>query len=311
MFQTLLYYKIIKVKHPESELKKHREVCKVLQLKGRILMSKDGINGNIGGSPESIKLYREYMNAHPVFKNIDFKQHETEIMPFPRLMLKVRDEIVTTEALGDIEWSNRARYVDRDTFHQWLTSGEEMVLIDMRNDYEWAIGHFKNAVKPPVKYFREIKDTMEYYEQFKDKKIVMYCTGGIRCEPATALFVKYGFDKKNMYHLQGGIVTYAEKYGNEGFFEGKCFTFDDRLAIEINKSDSAVVLGNCELCDTTCDQYRNCLNKFCNKLFIGCDACVEKMENTCKAECQEIIRDAENMRSPRANMKIKPLHRNK
>jgi len=165
-------------------------------------------------------------------------------------------------------------------------------------------------VKPPVKYFRELKNTIDYYEQFKDKKIVMYCTGGIRCEPATALFVKYGFDKKNMYHLQGGIVKYAEKYGNEGFFEGKCFTFDDRLAIEINKTDSAVILGNCEICTVTCDEYRNCLNKHCNKLFLGCDACVEKTENTCNPECQKIIQNAENMRSPRANMK-KALHRNK
>ncbi|PIY92871.1 MAG: rhodanese domain-containing protein, partial [Candidatus Magasanikbacteria bacterium CG_4_10_14_0_8_um_filter_42_12] len=240
MYQTLLYYKIEHIKYPESEMKKHLEVCKALQLKGRILLSKDGINGNIGGTLESVCLYRAYMDAHNTFKHIDFKQHDSEIMPFPRLSIKVRDEIVTTEAREDIDWKNRGQYVGRDTFHEWLKAGEEMVIIDMRNDYEWAIGHFKNAVKPPVKYFREIKNTMEYYEQFKDKKIVMYCTGGIRCEPATALFVKYGFDKKNVYHLEGGIVKYAEKYGNEGFFEGKCFTFDDRIAIAINTTDTAV-----------------------------------------------------------------------
>jgi len=309
MYQTLLYYKIVPIKHPESVIKRHREVCKALQLKGRILISRDGINGNIGGTPESIRMYREYMDKDETFRKIDFKQHDSETMPFPRLMVKARKELITTEALDDVDWSNRGKYVDRDTFHQWLKSGEEMVIIDMRNDYEWAIGHFKNAVKPPVKYFREIKDTIDYYEQFKDKKIVMYCTGGIRCEPATALFVKYGFDKKNVYHLQGGIVKYAEKYGNEGFFEGKCFTFDDRMAIEINTSNSAVVLGNCEICEKSCDEYRNCLNKHCNKLFIGCDECMEKTENTCKQACQDIIKDAENMRSPRANMKV--LHRNK
>ncbi|PIR75242.1 MAG: hypothetical protein CO030_02330 [Candidatus Magasanikbacteria bacterium CG_4_9_14_0_2_um_filter_42_11] len=309
MYQTLLYYKIVSIKYPESEQKKHLEVCKALQLKGRILMSKDGINGNIGGTPESVRLYRSYMDAHDTFKKIDFKQHDSEIMPFPKLSIKVRDEIITTEARDDIDWSNRGRYVDRDTFHEWLKAGEEMVIIDMRNDYEWAIGHFKDAVKPPVKYFREIKNTMEYYEQFKEKKIVMYCTGGIRCEPATALFVKYGFDKKNVYHLEGGIVKYAEKYGDEGFFEGKCFTFDDRIAIVVNTSDTAVVLGNCEHCGLNTDEYRNCLNKHCNKLFIGCDECIENMDNTCKKECQDIIKDAAHMRSPRANTKV--LHRNK
>ena len=309
MFHTLLYYKIIHIKEPEAEIKRHREVCKALQIKGRILMSKDGINGNIGGSAESIRLYRVYMDQHPQFRKIDFKQHETGIMPFPRLVIKVRPEIVTTEAISDIDWDNRGRYVDRDTFHQWLVRGEDMVIIDMRNDYEWAIGHFKNAVKPPVKYFRELKDTMDYYNQFKDKKIVMYCTGGIRCESATSIFIRYGFEKKQVYHLEGGIVKYAEKYGNDGFFDGKCFTFDDRIALPINTSASAVVVGNCELCDVVCDTYRNCLNKFCNKLFLGCDACMEQSENTCKPECQDIIQHAENMRSPRAGMKV--LHRNK
>ena len=145
MYQTLLYYKIVSIKYPESEQKKHLEVCKALQLKGRILIGKDGINGNIGGTPESIRLYRSYMDAHETFRKIDFKQYDTDIMPFPKLSIKVRDEIITTEAREDIDWSNRGRYVDRDTFHQWLQSGEEMVIIDMRNDYEWAIGHFKNG----------------------------------------------------------------------------------------------------------------------------------------------------------------------
>lgn len=307
MYHVLLYYKFIRMKHPEAEVKRHQEVCKALQLKGRILINADGINGTVGGTPESIRLYQDYMNAHKYFNNIDFKVTPAETNPFPKMQVKLREEIITTEAMHEIDLCRRGKHIDRDTFHDWLERGEEMVIIDMRNDYEWEVGRFRNAIRPPVTNFKEIKDQMEYYNQFKGKKIVMYCTGGIRCEPASSLFLARGFDKDNLYQLEGGIVKYAEKYANDGHFEGKCFTFDDRMVLPVNTTESAVITGKCIHCQTPTDLYRNCANKHCNKLFLGCDSCVESTNCTCKEECKAIIQDPTNIRPMRANQQVREV----
>ena len=298
MFNTLLYYKIVNIKNPEKEVEMHKEICVALNIKGRILIGDYGINGNIGGTKESIELYKAYMNQHKLYKNIDFKERTSEILPFPKLRVRHRDEIITTEIKDHIDWTKRGKHVDPDTFHKWLLRGEDMVLIDMRNDYEYDIGRFKGAVRPPVSYFRDLKDVMGFYDQFKGKKIVMYCTGGIRCEPASALFVASGFERGQVYQLEGGIEKYAQKYGNEGFFEGKNFTFDDRMALRINHTDTEEIVGKCALCGVACDTYRNCINKECNKLFIGCDACVIRLVNACSEECKKIVENDDSMKRP-------------
>jgi len=138
---------------------------------------------------------------------------------------------------------------------------------------------------------------------------VMFCTGGIRCEPASAMFLSAGFDKENLYQLEGGIVKYAEKYGNDGFYEGKCFVFDDRLALLVNTQDGGTSVGECLNCGTSTDLHRNCMNKFCNRLFLSCDACYEKFQNTCSQPCSEMALNPANLRPPRLSKDI--LHRNK
>jgi len=308
MYHVLLYYKLVNIKFPASEIKKHREVCKALQLTGRVLIGKDGLNGTVGGSKESIDMYRAYMDNHKLFSDIDFKESTSEIEPFPRLKVKAREEIITTNVRDEFNLCRRGNHVDRDTFHEWLKNGEDMVILDMRNDYEWEIGRFVNSVRPPMKYFRDLKDSMEFYDQFKDKKIVMFCTGGIRCEPASAYFIEKGFDPKNLYQLEGGIVKYAEKYGDEGYYEGKCFVFDERIAVPVDTTENAKVVGHCYHCDALNDTYRNCLYRFCNKLFLACDTCNEKMGNTCSDACTEAIKDPNEKRPMR--VKTTP-HRNK
>lgn len=311
MYHVLLFYKIVNIPNPEAEVKLHTEICKALQLNGRILLSRDGINGTVGGSKESIELYKAYMNQHRIFKNIDFKESTSEIAPFPKMRIRAREEIITTEALQKIDWSKRGKHVDRDTFHEWLKRGEDMVLLDMRNDYEWEIGRFVGSVRPPMKYFRDLKDHLEWYvEEFKGKKVVTFCTGGIRCEPASAMLIGAGFDPESIYQLEGGIVKYAEKYGDEGFYEGKCYVFDDRIAVPVNTRPDAPIIGNCLHCSISSDSYRNCANKWCNKLFLACDSCNEKMNNTCSQECTEKIRDAKNLR-PETAFSVTITHRNK
>lgn len=301
MYHVLLFYKLRKITHPHHEVKKHKEVCKALQLKGRILLDDRGINGTVAGTEQQINMYKQYMDQHRLFADIDYKESTSEEMPFPRLQVKHRKEMISTHAKEEIDLGKRGKHINRDKFHEWLEKNEEMVLIDMRNDYEWEVGRFKNAVKPPVEKFYELKDNMDYYEKYKDKKIVMYCTGGIRCEPASAYFINKGFDRENIYQLEGGIVKYAEKYGDEGHFEGKCFVFDDRMVVPVDTTENAVVVGACALCETKTDVYRNCANKTCNKLFLCCDACAEKMHNTCQVACQEVIKDPACMRPARGN----------
>jgi UPF0176 protein len=299
MYHILLYYKFVKIADPDTVMITHREVCRALGLKGRILISKDGINGTVGGDKFAIDRYRAYMDEHRYFKNIDWKESTSEKEEFSRLRVRSRGEVITTGALPDINLCSTGRHVDRDTFHKWLVRGEDMVILDMRNDYEWDIGRFVNAVRPPMRFFRELKDNMDFYAQFRGRKIVMFCTGGIRCEPASAYFIEKGFDAKDIYQLDGGIVKYAEKYGDEGYYEGKCYVFDERISILVDTTANAKVVGKCYHCGNPSDVYRNCLNKYCNRHYIGCDECVEAHARTCAVECLEAIRDEENKRPER------------
>jgi len=299
MYHVLLYYKLCKVQNPEREVLIQKEVCKALGLTGRILIADYGINGTVGGSKEAIAQYRAYMDQTRPWRDIDWKESTSEVTPFPRLRVRVRDEIITTGAKEMVTGAcARARHVSRDTFHEGLKKGEDMVILDMRNDYEWEIGRFVNSVRPPMKFFRELKDHIEWYkENFIGKKVVTFCTGGIRCEPATAYLLQNGFDSNNLYQLEGGIVKYAEKYGNDGFYEGKCFVFDDRIAVPVNTSDTAVIVGSCKHCNTKSDTYRNCANKACNALFLACDVCNTALNNTCTEVCKGIIAEnKENIR---------------
>lgn len=308
MYHVLLYYKIITIGHPKKVVETHREICKALQLKGRILIGKDGINGTVAGTKEAIEMYKAYCNQTRPFKNIDWKESTSREMPFPKLRIRPRKEIITTDDRESFTLCSRGNHVSRDTFHKWLVNKEDMVILDMRNDYEWEIGRFVNSVRPPMKYFRDLKDQMDYYEQFKGKKIVMFCTGGIRCEPASAMFLAHGFDRDHIYQLEGGIVKYAEKYGNEGYYEGKCFVFDDRVAVPVDTTENAKILGNCYHCAQVCDEYTNCINSGCNLLYISCTECLNRTENCCSVECQEIIKNPAVRRTPRHKV---GQHRNK
>ena len=149
---------------------------------------------------------------------MDFKYDEVLEIPFPKLRIRSREEIVTTGVLEKIDITKRAAYIDADTLHQWYQTGEDFVVLDMRNDYEWEIGRFKNAVRPPMKYFRDLDENLDFYKQYKDKKVVTFCTGGIRCEFATPQLLNIGFKPENVYQLQGGVIKYAQKYGDSGYF---------------------------------------------------------------------------------------------
>lgn len=308
MYQVAIYYKVTPIINPKHEEREQRRLCVAHNLKGRILISKDGINGTVAGTPADVAAYVAYCNAHPEIFGMDFKYDDVPEVPFPKLRIRMRDEIVTTGVINKIDVSQRAQYVDADTLHQWYLNNEDFVVLDMRNDYEWEIGRFKNSVRPPMKYFRDLDENLDFYKQYKNKKVVTFCTGGVRCEFATPQLFNAGFKPENVYQLEGGIIKYAQEYGDGGFFEGKCFVFDDRIAIEVDKSSTAKIVAHCSVCKIPNDTFRNCHYAECNKLFIVCDTCYEKLEGACSDYCREVIKDPSKKRPERVKILS---HRNK
>lgn len=277
MEKIILYYKFVPVVDPETTRLWQTELCTRLGLKGRIIVSKHGINGTLGGDLDSLRAYKSSMNKTTTFKGIDYKWSPGSAQDFPRLSVKVRDEIVTFRAADELVVNekgvvNGGQHLKPEQLHELLAErGDDVVFFDGRNKYEAQIGKFKNAVVPDVENSREFIQEIEKpaYQSLKDKAVVTYCTGGIRCEVLSALLKNRGF--KEVYQLDGGIVKYGEKYGNEGYWEGKLHVFDDRMRVEF--SDEARDIGTCVHCKDKTSNYVNCSNVACNRLVLVCQKC--------------------------------------
>lgn len=277
MEKIILYYKFVPVADPEMTKLWQIELCKNLGLKGRIIVSKQGINGTLGGELESLKRYKSAMNASGVFRGIKYKWSEGKADDFPRLSIKVKDELVAFKAADEVQIGEQGvvgggKHLKPKQLHELLEKrGDEVVFFDGRNKFEAEIGKFKNAVVPDVEtsrdFVKEIEDPK--YEGIKDKPVVTYCTGGIRCEVLSALMKQRGF--KEVYQIDGGIVKYGEKYGDSGAWQGKLHIFDDRMVTQF--SNDAEDIGECIHCQGKTSQYLNCANKQCNKLVLVCEKC--------------------------------------
>ncbi len=269
-YNVLLFYKYTSVPDPEVQRELLRELCSSLEMKGRILIGDEGINATLAGSVEACKQYMAYMNTHKLFSGIEYKIDSAETMPFPRLRVKVRPEIVT---LGvEVDPAMTAPRLTPDEFNIMLER-DDIVLFDARNNYESAIGKFENAITPDINLFKDLPAKLADYGNLKDKTIVTYCTGGIRCEKASALMRQEGF--KDVYQLEGGIIKYAQKYPN-GAFKGECFVFDERMSVAF--SDNVEQLGSCHFCANPTNEYFNCGNPVCNDMILVCVQC--KQDNS-------------------------------
>jgi len=274
---VLLYYRYVTIPDPEAEMLYQRELCQRLGLKGRILLAEEGINGTVAGTRQAAGAYITAMNEHALFAGIDYKRDEVAGQPFPRLRIKVRPEIVT---LGEaVDLRDTATKLTPAEFHE-LARDPEVVFFDARNDYESAIGRFRGAVTPSIKLFKDLPAALGDYDDLKDKKVVTYCTGGIRCQKVSALMKQRGF--KDVYQLEGGIIKYAQAYP-DGAFEGECFVFDDRMSV--GYADQPKLLGSCRLCGVSTNAYRNCANPQCNDLMLVCSSCAEAQNLLCPV-CQ-------------------------
>lgn len=256
-----------------------------LEILGTILIAKEGINGCLTGQDEAIEKIMKYLSHDAGFKNIEFKIAEVDEHGFDKLKVKVRNEIITSHFGEDI-LDFKGDYVEPEELAQWYEDGEDFIIVDGRNNYESKIGHFENAICPDVDVFSESEKMFEDLKGMEDKKIVTYCTGGIRCEKLSGLFKKHGF--KNTYQLHGGIIRYGIEQGNK-HWKGKCFVFDKRVAINIDPQEESEPITVCELSGLPCDTYHNCANVDCDRRFIAREEALEKMDFCCSKKCKSYI----------------------
>lgn len=270
MQKIILYYKFTPVADPDITMRWQRELCERLNLRGRVIISKHGINGTLGGGIEELKAYKRAMNGTEAFKGIEYKWSNGVREDFPKLSIKVRDELVTLAPGEEFDVFNKSKGLRPKQWHEFMENNPDVIVLDARNEYESDIGVFKskNLVAPKIKTFKEIKDHLE--ELPKDKPILTYCTGDIRCEYLSAYMQHKGFDE--VYHLDGGIVKYGETYGDEGYWDGKCYVFDKRMNVEF--SGKSRDIAKCIECQKHTSNQVNCDD--CNKQIVVCTACSDE-----------------------------------
>ncbi|MGO1998018.1 MAG: oxygen-dependent tRNA uridine(34) hydroxylase TrhO, partial [Staphylococcus equorum] len=262
-YRVLLYYKYTTLDDPETFATEHLEFCKDLELKGRILVSTEGINGTVSGTVEATDKYMEQLKSDERFKGITFKVDEAEGHAFKKMHVRPREEIVALDLEDDVDPRElTGNYLSPKEFREALLA-DDTVVIDARNDYEYDLGHFRGSVRPDITRFRDLPDWIkENKEQFMDKKIVTYCTGGIRCEKFSGYLLKEGFE--DVGQLEGGIATYGKDPEVKGeLWDGKMYVFDERISVEVNQVDKTVV-GKEWFDGTPCERYINCSNPECN-----------------------------------------------
>lgn len=276
----LLFYKFLDIENPKEVAEKHKQDCLKLGLYGRILFSEEGINGSVAGTKEKTEAYKKLMHSDSRFSDIVFKEDIGISMPFRKMIVKVKREIVTLKKKVDLK--NTGKNLTPKEFLELYEKGEDMIVLDTRNNYESKVGKFKNAITPDIEKFSQFPEFVETMKDKKDKKIVMYCTGGIRCEKASAYMKQQGF--KDVSQLKGGILTFGKEFPDT-VWEGTCFVFDRRLVSSVNKESKPIT--NCDTCGVLCDLCRNCSNTTCDKMFVQCMDCKHKLIGCCSKECFE------------------------
>lgn len=276
IYKVLLYYGFTPLADPDAIRLWQRDLGESLGLGGRILISKDGINGTVGGEISAVKKYLRKTKDYPAFKNIDFKWSEgSGDGDFPRLKVRVRDELVGFGAPEELEVTQEGvvgggQHLTPEQLHE-LVAKKDVTFFDGRNKWEAAIGRFKNAVVPDVStshdFVRELDSGK--YDHLKDKPIVTYCTGGIRCEILSTMMIKRGFTE--VYQMDGGIVRYGETFGDQGLWEGSLYIFDNRKAVTF--SPDARVIGQCSQCGGASSRMENCDKPECRAQLVVCDGC--------------------------------------
>ena len=285
---TISFYCYFLVLEPELFRNDLYKNLKEMNVMGRIYLAQEGINAQISLPAHSLELFRSYLYSHEPLNSLRLNiAVDDDGKSFYVLDIKVRSKIVA-DGIADpsFDMGNRGRYVNAERFNE-LTADQNTVVIDMRNHYEYEVGHFENAIEIPSDTFREqLPMAVDMMKEDKGKNIIMYCTGGIRCEKASAFMLHNGF--RNVFHLEGGIINYAQQVKEKGLpnkFHGKNFVFDQRLGERITDE----IISKCHQCGKPADTHVNCANDTCHLLFIQCDACKKEMEGCCSKDCVVFI----------------------
>jgi len=281
MYQTLLYYKYAELTDAEEMAPKHLKYCQDLGLVGRILMANEGLNGTVSGTAEQCNAYMEYIENDPRLNGIHWKIDEVSEPSFSKMHCRYKAEIVhsgLSEGVNPLE--KTGVHLNPEDFKK-MKDQEDVIILDVRSNYEHQLGRFKNAVTLDIDNFREFPEKISELEKYKNKKVLTYCTGGIKCEKASAFLLKNGFNE--VYQLHGGIINYGKEAGGEDF-EGDCYVFDNRVHVQVNTVNPTVITA-CVNCGHQTKRMVNCANPHCNEHFVQCENCGEDLQGNCTTQC--------------------------
>ena len=280
-YWVLLYYCYTPIEDPQQYRDDTHKFCIENGLLGRLIVAEEGLNGTISGTAADCQKYMEWVKADGRFESLEFKVEGHQELAFKKLHVRVKPEIVHSGLTHIKPQEKTGMHLSPQDFHS-MKDEEDVVIVDVRSNYEHKLGKFKNAVTFDIDNFRDFQEKVNELSQYKGKKIVTYCTGGIKCEKASAYLLEQGFD--NVYQLHGGIIKYGLETDGEDF-EGKCYVFDGRLTTDINKKNPKVI-STCYVCNEPNDRMVNCANPECNVHVPICEGCGDKMEGACSESCR-------------------------
>lgn len=289
MFSLLSFYKYINLETPEELRQEILSFCIQQKLKGKIYIAGEGINGNISGIHGDTENFKMYMRSYEFFEDIVFKEDITIGYVFGGMHVRLKKELVNSGIPASDQRISIPKIISPENLLGMYRDEKDFIIVDVRNWYESRIGKFKNALTPQMKNFREWPAAAEELMEFRDKTVVTYCTGGIRCEKASAYLVHKGF--KDVYQLEGGIISFVKKFPDT-FWHGGVFVFDDRKVVEPNFKEELKYTASCLHCGNPSAYFINCHNLDCDKIFVVCSECKHKYDYCCSPECMK----AENRR---------------
>ena len=281
-YKVISFYKYVEVENPDELAKEHLNWCLANGVKGKVYLAKEGISGSVFGDDEVTSKYKNHLRGYKIFNDVWFKDTATDHIAFNKMHVRVKNEIVNS-GLAETSLEHTAPKLTPEQLLNFYESKKDFVIVDARNWYESKIGRFKNAITPQITHFREWLKVVESLSEYKDKTIITYCTGGIRCEKASAYMREQGF--KDVYQIDGGILNYIQKFPDT-YWEGGMFVFDDRKVLNINTKEELKYIANCYFCNKPTSYHINCHNQDCDKIFVCCHDCKIEKEYCCSDECR-------------------------
>ena len=286
-YQAVAFYKYVRIEEADVFAIRHLKYCKRLGIFGRILIADEGINGQLSGTIAQCEQYIKDLVSDSRFAETDFKIDHIERQAFQKIHVRYKPEIVHLGLRHIDPTQKTGKHLKAIDFKE-LKKREDVIILDVRSNYEHQIGKFKGALTLDIENFRDFPDKIQELEAYKNKTIVTYCTGGIKCEKASALLLENGFE--DVYQLEGGIIKYAKEAGGEDF-DGKCYVFDGRVVVDVNTVNPTLI-STCIHCGTPSARMINCVNELCNEQIVMCEGCGWEWNGACSEECLEVTERA-------------------